>query len=468
LRPPGDATLWLASSATAIALHVGLAAGLIASAAAPAPTPPETRISVMAMPSGAVAPKPAERALPSAVATSLRPERADAERLEAIAPQRQEARQRSERLATTTHDPQSPAIPTPTMARRAEAEPASQAATGGTTLGARQETPQATSPVAPEPAATAGALRVEPTAPANSSPGIVRSAPAGSMPLPSVTEGRAVASPAAPARVAAAPPAAAPRTEPSLASGPPATAARPVQPTQRVPAASGAPRGDQLALAPVRPAPPIAEDRPERYPDVLDFLRRYPAGSCFVVLPSARPGGLVGLDGFARDAGTLAGFMDSFQRVTAVEASARLDAVSSAQCRALSFARTLPAYPGFSLYFDMPVRELRSGERLAGTIRNVDGRPLHLLLVDDEGKVQSVDGFVEATGAEARFGAHMTLTGGPVATRQLLLALAGEEPLETVAQFNGAPADLFFAELAEEIARRGLSPDIAIAAFSVR
>jgi hypothetical protein len=241
-----------------------------------------------------------------------------------------------------------------------------------------------------------------------------------------------------------------------------------VQPNQRTPAASGARRGDQLALAPVRPAPPIAEDRPERYPDVLDFLRRYPAGSCFVVLPSARPGGLVGLDGFARDAGTLAGFMDSFQRVTAVEASARLDAVSSAQCRALSFARTLPAYPGFSLYFDMPVRELRSGERLAGTIRNVDGRPLHLLLVDDEGKVQSVDGFVEASGAEARFGAHMTLTGGPVATRQLLLALAGEEPLETVAQFNGAPADLFFAELAEEIARRGLSPDIAIAAFSVR
>lgn len=220
-------------------------------------------------------------------------------------------------------------------------------------------------------------------------------------------------------------------------------------------------------LTPARNAPSAAPGLADAYRGVLDFLRRYDGGGCFVALPSVR-GGLLGLDGFTGDDSRPVAFAEEFSRTTGVAADTRLDAVSAAQCRALSFARNLPAYPAFSLRFEIPRRQLRSGERLEGTIRNVDGRTLHLLLVDDEGKVQNAGGFARRVGADATFAAHMTLTGGPVETVQLVVALATEAPLETVARLSGEQTGSFFAELAEEIAARHLSPDLAIAAFSVR
>ena len=220
-------------------------------------------------------------------------------------------------------------------------------------------------------------------------------------------------------------------------------------------------------LTPARNAPSAAPGLTDRYRGVLDFLRRYDGGGCFVVLPSVR-GGLLGLDGFTGEDTRPVAFAEEFGRTTGVAADTRLDAVSAAQCRALSFARNLPAYPAFSLRFEIARRQLRSGERLEGTIRNVDGRTLHLLLVDDEGKVQNAGGFARRVGADATFAAHMTLTGGPVETVQLVVALATEAPLETVTRLSGEQTGSFFAELAEEIAARHLSPDLAIAAFSVR
>lgn len=218
------------------------------------------------------------------------------------------------------------------------------------------------------------------------------------------------------------------------------------------------------------PANPLTLGRPgeaDAYARAVEFLKRYESGGCFVALPSQRPGGLVGLDGFAAESSRLAIFLRDFRRSTGLQAAAASDNVSAAQCRALSFARSLPGYPTFSLYFEMPSRSVASGDVLSGKIRNVAGRSLHLLLVDDEGTVQSVEDFLTANGAEASFSAPMTLTSGPVSTVQLLVALAGEESLQTVSRMNGMRAEVFFGELTEELARRHISADIAIVSFSV-
>lgn len=109
---------------------------------------------------------------------------------------------------------------------------------------------------------------------------------------------------------------------------------------------------------------------------------------------------MVSLDGFADKPARLTQFLDAFGTVTGVAASTRGGTVSSPQCRVLSFARTLARYPGFSLQLDLVDRELSSGDVLSGAIANGAGRSVHLLLVDDEGKVQSMDRFLSAVGGE--------------------------------------------------------------------
>ncbi len=233
------------------------------------------------------------------------------------------------------------------------------------------------------------------------------------------------------------------------------------------PIGSGGRSDDRLAiLVPKEPASGGSSEAGGRR-GVGDFLRDYDRGGCFVVLPSARPDGGVGLEGFARDKTELAAFLKDFEADTGVAAQPRSAAVSAAQCKALSFARNLPGYPDFTLYFDIDDRKVVSGSELAGTIHNVDGLPLHLFLVDDRGVVQSIDGFVEQSGDTASFSVPITLTSGPVETVQLVIALAGPDELDTIPDINGSNADTYFSALSEELASRDQPVDIGIASFTV-
>lgn len=62
----------------------------------------------------------------------------------------------------------------------------------------------------------------------------------------------------------------------------------------------------------------------------------------------------------------------------------------------------------------------------------------------------------------------MTLTGGPVQTVQLLVAISASGPLRTVDERNGADADAFFNDLTEELAGRGAEIDLAVTSFEAQ
>ena len=229
--------------------------------------------------------------------------------------------------------------------------------------------------------------------------------------------------------------------------------------------------GDEQVAMTVPQAPVTAPPKPsaaDSFAGVVRFLQTHDDGGCFVAMPSTRPGGLLGLDGFTDDGARLTRFVRDFETATSVAANPSSAVVSPAQCRALAFARTLPRYPKFSLRFALERRDLGNGEALSGTILNSADRPIHLLVVDDEGKVQSLDRHVVRSASGVSFAAPMTLTAGPVATVQLLVALSGDKPFETLDALNGKAADAFFDALTEEIAARGIATDLAIASFSVR
>lgn len=489
---------WAFAAALSIGLHATAAGALMLMSQESATRPAETAISVIEMPSAAATAVPVDVASVAA----FDGETLDAARLEQVAPVRQE------RMRISPETPRTVETGRQSRPRVSALEPsAAWAVTDNIVRESVESRIEAARPDRPQAAPSIVALQPQTVARPSSAPVASASTNANAERITDIAPSVLAVAPLAAAAAAPEPvaeiaaPAQAP-TRPTLSStAEPATVAaerpepgllrpagdiveraevsRPAVPKALAPVAPHRPdpvanlsrpttEQEIAALTPVSPAIPDAGSPGDAYRGVLDFLRDYQGGGCFVVLPSARLGGLVGLDGFAAEKDRLTAFMGEFRNATGVLAEANLDPVSNAQCRALSFARTMPRYPAFSLYFELENSRLRSGDRLFGTIHNVDERPLHLLLVDDEGTVQSVDGFVTETGAHARFAAYMTLTDGPVATVQLLVALAGESRLETIETHNGEHADRFFAALTEEVARRGISLDLAIASFSVR
>lgn len=225
-------------------------------------------------------------------------------------------------------------------------------------------------------------------------------------------------------------------------------------------------------LVPARPDSSLGTevDKPtDRYRRIVDFVRQYAGGDCFIALPAMSPDGAVTFQTFGRDKAREEAFKSALLGIDGFQAEVSNGDIAGPQCLALSFARTTKRYPGFSLMIDLDEADIASGTRLSGKVLNTGQRELHLLLVDDEGRVQSLDNVLEPGSTTDRpFGAPLTLTGGPVATKQILIAVATDTPLPALAGPIDQPADTYFMRLEREIKATGADVDLAVEGFNVR
>ena len=208
-------------------------------------------------------------------------------------------------------------------------------------------------------------------------------------------------------------------------------------------------------LVPARPNSVLGTevDKPtDRYRTIVDFIRDYRGGDCFIALPAMNLDGTVTFQTFGRDKAREDAFRNALGAIDALKTEISSGDVADPQCLALAFARASQRYPGFSLVIDLNETEMASGSKLSGSVLNAEGRELHLMLVDDEGQVQSIDSYLSAhEGADRGFSVPLTLTGGkPVATKQILVAITTDPPLPGLGEVNEPAAD-FFRRLAREI-----------------
>jgi hypothetical protein len=340
----------------------------------------------------------------------------------------------------------------------------------------------------------AGAARLEPTATKVAAAAIVAVesvlasdkstlAPSTSMFAETVAPERESVSPVqSPAAMAPANKSVATRTQetPSRATQEVAALARP---TQRLPAAAErpSPAVPPRRLEAVRPTkPPLqtalltperpdssAETAPDPYRDAVDFIRRFDGGDCFAALPIRHDD--VEFRTFATEEARTLDFMRAYAEISGAPANIRSGELAEAQCQALGFIRNSKGYPAFSLSLRLDTPEVPSGTALSGSILDAGEQTVHLLLVDDEGRVQLADEFVSAVSrTERRFSLPVFLTSGPVRTQQLLIAIAPDRAVPMLRNEVDQPAGEFFARLAREVTASDAGLNIAVEAFSVR
>lgn len=229
---------------------------------------------------------------------------------------------------------------------------------------------------------------------------------------------------------------------------------------------------ERLALV-ARPAPPTParpETLEEAYAKLLDLIAAEREGpGCFLPLPRRRADG-IGVDGFAEDGARLARFEREIDQRIETPVLMRRHLVSQAQCAALAFAGEVTGAADDLLPIGLSASSIESGREIEGAVDDVRRRWFYLLVVDDEGRVQEVAEERLFLGGKGKVGFRtpLTLTGGPVATIQILIAIASDVELEQVKLADGDQAQPYFARLREEIAERGGGIAFGIAPLTVR
>lgn len=231
---------------------------------------------------------------------------------------------------------------------------------------------------------------------------------------------------------------------------------------------------DKLAM---RTRPDKVQGRPQEadlrvaaanYGRILSFLEFNRTDECFIALPTISKNGRIEVSAIGIHQNLWAEFQKNLVRDTNIKVPGNLATISQAQCQAVSFAKRSGSYPSFSLSMNFQNSDIRSGEFLIGNLKNVRGRYLNLLLVDDEGIAQKINNYVSIDKITSQFRLQVNQTGEVVKTSQLLLAVVTNEKLASTINSEPVMAIDLLGNIEREIISRNMKLDLAIAAFTVR
>jgi hypothetical protein len=210
---------------------------------------------------------------------------------------------------------------------------------------------------------------------------------------------------------------------------------------------------------------------PPNFGEVSEFVRTYQGTSaCFAAVPIEMADGSIAVTAYADDANASAALADTVAQHFGGEVAIDARALTPSQCGALSFLGESGG-PSAQVNLALANQAITDGNFLQGTIRNLDGNYVYLLVVDDEGKVSSADQFLDQNGDMLTFEAQVHLTGSGARSDQLLVAIVSRSPLEVPDALEGRQASEFFKKLSQETAMLDLmggdTPDVAITSFVV-
>lgn len=291
-------------------------------------------------------------------------------------------------------------------------------------------------------------------APARETASAPAAAPSTPPPSPAiVVEAPAPAAPPAVAAPSPAPPASQPAGPAAPTVSPPSSGASPsAGPSLRAGEIVGAleaqlPKPATPVSPPAVPTVPAKAEVPP--PSLADLVRAFDGGDCFFAAEAERTGAPPLLDGFATGPEAFDRLGKAVGERLHVDPAATLHEVAKPQCPAVDVAAAAPVAavrPTIRLDHD----KMGQGKTLSGKVAGLAGRKLSLLLVTNDGTVVKLD--TKGEGADgASFSMPMSADDNSVGAPQLLMAVAANEPLPSLAALESAPAADWLKEFAGDL-----------------
>jgi serine/threonine protein kinase len=222
----------------------------------------------------------------------------------------------------------------------------------------------------------------------------------------------------------------------------------------------------QPALAPTMPGPPKMEGSSSRADQIRKYVEQYDGGDCFFMLPVAISSAAAVIEGFGTSTAPFDTFERAFKRDMGFEAAIGVRQVTQAQCPAIKFLSQLGTNQARAPRINLASVEVKDGETLNGSIENFANRIVELLLVSENGQVQSLSYLLKPGTDSLSFSIGMQRGGAPGAGPQLIMAVATTQVIASLRQPRPMAADTFFLQALSEAQRNNLT--ISTAARYIR
>ncbi len=217
------------------------------------------------------------------------------------------------------------------------------------------------------------------------------------------------------------------------------------------PAASPAPlspASPPIVVAPSpapAPATPKAESKLEVTPaaKAISFMRDFDGGSCFFARPLGAASDSIAIQGIGSDKATFERFYVKFITETGVTPALTVRLIGAAECPAVDLIRAGGDDRSSAPKIDLSSYDVGHGKPLAGTVVNLAGRHLDLLLVSSDGQVYRLDARMQPGGETATFSVPITPDAASIEALQMLLAIASPKTPPALEGFKaGAASDI--------------------------
>jgi serine/threonine-protein kinase len=204
---------------------------------------------------------------------------------------------------------------------------------------------------------------------------------------------------------------------------------------------------DAVVPPPVQASPEDNAPAPGgRLDRVVGFIERHQAGPCFSITSFAATDASAKIEVAGNSPEPFDALDKDFKAAFQFEADIRAVVVTQAQCAALTFFNSMKA----NLHaprLEAPRRV--DGRSLTGSILDVGDRKIEVLVVQDDGLVQSATHFVQPGRAPFTFNIPVErLRAGT--QPQLLMVVASGEPLSSLKPSRPLPADRLFLDVTAE------------------
>jgi serine/threonine-protein kinase len=224
----------------------------------------------------------------------------------------------------------------------------------------------------------------------------------------------------------------------------------------------------QVADNPPNPAPsvnpPVADNPPNPAPPAnppvasltpadraADFMRSFDGGACFLARQQAAPSDSIAIEGIGSDKATFERFYGDFIHEIGAEPALTVRLIGAAECPAVDLIRAIGLGGAEAPKIDLVGYDVGRGRPLQGTISNLAGRRLDLLIVGSNGNVTRLDAKIQPGSGGAAFSAAVPPDATAGGALQLLLAIASTRPAHALEGFKAGPARDVLPRLREEL-----------------
>jgi serine/threonine-protein kinase len=256
-----------------------------------------------------------------------------------------------------------------------------------------------------------------------------------------------------------------PAPAPQIATTP---AAAPLPPPANAPQAATSPAtAPQASAEPPAPGAAPASPPPNQQMSVLEptpamslidkaraFVSGFDGGDCFLVKPMAGASDPNAYLAVGRELPPFERFNTAYTSAVGAEPQLSLRLITPSECPALDLIRLGAAASASAPRIELANYSVGKGKPLTGTVANLAGRSLVLMLVGDDGAAYRLEAKPIPGRDAASFDVPLTPDASSIGPMQILLAIVSAKPIPALESFRSGPLSAIATPMAEE-ARAG-------------